>query len=137
MRDLAVPVGRLLLAMIFIISGFNKIMGWPGVVGAVEAKGLPIPLLFGAGAILAELGGGLLIALGFKARFGAAVLIIFTVITTIIFHNFWAFEGADRQVQWINFMKNMSMTGGLLLVLAYGAGPMSVDGEDDEYAWDR
>ena len=93
MRDFAVPVGRLLLALIFIMSGYSKITGWPGVVGAVEAKGLPIPLLFGAGAVLAELGGGLLVAIGYKARFGAAVLILFTVVTTIIFHNFWAFEG--------------------------------------------
>jgi len=134
MRDFAVPLGRLLLALIFIISGFNKVMGWPGVVGAVEAKGLPIPLLFGAGAVLAELGGGLLVALGFKARFGALVLIVFTVVTTVVFHNFWAFEGPDRQVQVINFMKNLSMTGGLLLILGYGAGPLSVDGEDDD--WD-
>jgi putative oxidoreductase len=133
MRDFAVPVGRLLLALIFIISGFNKVMGWPGVVGAVEAKGLPIPLLFGAGAIVAELGGGLLVALGFKARFGALVLIVFTIVTTVVFHNYWAFEGPDRQVQMINFMKNLSMTGGLLLVLAYGAGPLSVDGEDDDW----
>ena len=133
MRDFAVPVGRLLLALIFIISGYNKIMGWPGVVGAVEAKGLPLPLLFGAGAIVAELGGGLLVAIGYKARFGAAMLILFMIVTTLLFHNFWAFEGGDYQTQMINFMKNLSMTGGLLLVLAYGAGPMSVDGEDDEW----
>jgi putative oxidoreductase len=133
MRDIAVPLGRVLLALIFIMSGYGKITGWPGVVGAVEAKGLPIPMLFGAGAILAELGGGLLVALGFKARLGALMLIIFTVVTTIVFHNFWAYEGPDRQMQMINFMKNLSMTGGLLLVLAYGAGPLSVDGEDDEW----
>ena len=131
MRDIAVPLGRVLLALIFIMSGYGKITGWPGVVGAVEAKGLPIPMLFGAGAILAELGGGLLVALGFKARLGALMLIIFTVVTTIVFHNFWAYEGPDRQMQMINFMKNLSMTGGLLLVLGYGAGPLSIDGEDD------
>jgi putative oxidoreductase len=133
MRDIAVPLGRVLLALIFIMSGYGKITGWPGVVGAVEAKGLPIPMLFGAGAILAELGGGLLVALGFKARLGALMLIIFTVVTTIVFHNFWAYEGPDRQMQMINFMKNLSMTGGLLLILGYGAGPLSVDGEDDEW----
>ena len=133
MRDFAVPVGRLLLALIFIMSGYNKIMGWPGVVGAVEAKGLPIPMLFGAGAILLELGGGLLVAIGYKARFGAAALIVFTVITTLLFHNYWGFEGAERQMQMIAFMKNLSITGGLFLILAYGAGPMSVDGEDDEW----
>ena len=83
MRDFAVPVGRLLLALIFIMSGINKIMGWPGVVGAVEAKGLPIPMLFGAGAILLELGGGLLVAIGYKARIGAAALILFTIMTMI------------------------------------------------------
>jgi putative oxidoreductase len=133
MRDIAVPLGRVLLALIFIMSGYGKITGWPGVVGAVEAKGLPIPMLFGAGAILAELGGGLLVALGFKARLGALMLIIFTVVTTIVFHNFWAYEGPDRQMQMINFMKNLSMTGGLLLILGYGAGPLSIDGEDDEW----
>ena len=133
MRDFAVPVGRLLLALIFIMSGINKIMGWPGVVGAVEAKGLPIPMLFGAGAILLELGGGLLVAIGYKAVVVAAALIMFTIMTMIFFHNFWAFEGGDYQVQMINFMKNLAITGGLFLVLAYGAGPMSVDGEDDEW----
>lgn len=133
MRDFAVPVGRLLLALIFIMSGFSKLTGWPGVVGAVEAKGLPIPMLFGAGAILLELGGGLMVAIGYKARIGAAALILFTIMTMIFFHNFWAFEGADYQMQMINFMKNLAITGGLFLILAYGAGPMSVDGEDDEW----
>jgi putative oxidoreductase len=90
-------------------------------------------MLFGAGAILLELGGGLLVAIGYKARFGAAALILFTIMTMIFFHNFWAFEGADYQMQMINFMKNLAITGGLFLILAYGAGPMSVDGEDDEW----
>ncbi len=65
--------------------------------------------------------------LGFKARVGAVLLIIFLIPATLIFHNFWAFEGMERQMQMIMFMKNLAILGGLLLVLGLGPGPISVD----------
>ena len=83
--------------------------------------------LFLLGAIVFEVGGGLSVILGYRARWGALALIVFTVPATLIFHNFWALEGMDQQINMIMFMKNLSMIGGLSLVAAYGAGPVSLD----------
>ena len=79
------------------------------------------------GAIVVEALGGLSLIVGFKARWGALALIGFTIVATVIFHQFWALEGMERQIQMIMFMKNVSITGGLLLVVAYGAGRFSFD----------
>jgi len=79
------------------------------------------------GAIVLEIGGSLSLILGFRAKLGAVALLFFLIPATLIFHNFWAFEGAERQGQMINFMKNVAMIGGLLLVLAFGPGRLSFD----------
>jgi putative oxidoreductase len=120
-------VGRILLAAIFIKSGFGKITGFEGTVGYIASKGLPLPQIGAIVAILVELGGGILLAVGFKARWAALAMAIFTLVAGIIFHNYWAVEAAQRMGQEINFWKNLSMTGGLLLAFAFGPGRYSVD----------
>jgi len=126
-NDAVALVGRILLAAIFIKSGFGKITGFEGTVGYIASKGLPLPQIGAIIAILVELGGGILLAIGFKARWAALAIAIFTLAAGILFHNYWAVDAAQRMGQEINFWKNISMTGGLLMVYAFGPGRYSVD----------
>lgn len=119
--------GRIFLSLIFIVSGFGKAMDFGGTVAYMETYGIPLPGLLFVLALLFELGGGVLLLLGFQTRLAAAALIVFTVLATLIFHDFWSYADAERQMQFINFMKNLSMIGGLLLVIGFGAGPYSLD----------
>lgn len=119
-------VGRILIALIFVLSGFGKIAGFEGTVGYIASKGMPLPQLAAIGAILIELGGGLMLVLGWKARWAAAAMFVFTALAALVFHNFWAVPPAEAQNQMIHFMKNISMMGGLLYVVVYGSGPLSL-----------
>jgi len=120
-------VGRILLSLIFVISGLGKIGGWKQTAGYMASKGMPIVPLFLVGAIVIEIVGGLSVLLGIKARIGAAALFVFLIPTTLIFHNFWAYEGMVHQTQMIMFMKNLAIMGGLILVIGFGAGSLSID----------
>jgi len=120
-------LGRALLALPFFFSGLNKIFAWKQTAGYMAAKGFPLVPLFLLGAIVLEVGGSLSLFLGWRVKLGAAALLIFLIAATLIFHNFWAFAGAERQGQIINFMKNLAITGGLLFVLTFGSGPLSFD----------
>jgi putative oxidoreductase len=123
-------VGRILIALIFVLSGFNKITGFEGTVGYIASKGLPLPQLAAIGAIIVELGGGLLLMIGWKARWAAAALLVFTAMAALFFHNFWTMPAAQAQNQMIHFMKNISMMGGLLFALVHGSGPISVEHDE-------
>jgi putative oxidoreductase len=120
-------VGRILLAAIFIISGFMKIPGFEGTAGYIASKGLPMPQVLAALTILLELGGGLMIAAGFKARWVALVFFVWLIPVTFIFHQFWGIDASQVQNQMNNFLKNVSIMGGMLLLHAYGPGAYSVD----------
>jgi putative oxidoreductase len=126
-QDTVTLVARILLAVMFIISGFGKITGFDGTVGYIASKGLPLPQLVAIGTIVVELGGGLMLAAGFKARWAALALAVFTLLAAIIFHNFWAVDAAQKMGQQINFMKNITIAGGMLMVFAFGPGRLSVD----------
>ena len=119
-------VGRILIAAIFIFAGFGKLTGFDGTVGYIASKGLPLPQLAAIGAIIVELGGGILLVVGWKARWAAAAMLVFTGLAAVIFHNFWAASPDQAQNQMIHFMKNVSMMGGLLYVVVHGSGPISV-----------
>ncbi|HSI22441.1 MAG TPA: DoxX family protein [Methylophilaceae bacterium] len=120
-------IARILIALIFILSGFSKITGFDGTVGYIASKGLPLPQLLAIGAILVELGGGLMLVLGWKARWAAAAMLIFTALAALIFHNFWAMPPDQMQNQMIHFMKNLSIIGGLLYVVVHGSGQLSLE----------
>ena len=122
--------GRILIALIFVLSGFSKITGFDGTVGYIASKGLPLPQLAAIGAIIVELGGGVLLVLGWKARWAAAALLLFTALAALFFHNFWALPPEQAQNQMIHFMKNISMIGGLLYVVVHGSGPLSLERAD-------
>ena len=118
--------GRILLALIFVISGYNKLVGFDGTVGYIASKGLPLPQLAAAAAIAIELVGGVLLVIGWQARWAATAIFLFLIPTTLIFHPFWA-VAAGKQMEMIQFMKNLCIMGGMLYVMAFGAGPLSVD----------
>jgi putative oxidoreductase len=122
-------IGRILLALIFVVSGVGKITGYAGTAAVMAAKGLPMVDVLLPLTIAVELGGGLLLALGWKARWAAAALFLFLIPTTLIFHQFWGIEPKLAQMQKIHFLKNVAIMGGMLMVLAIGAGRWSVDGK--------
>lgn len=121
-------VGRVLLALIFVWSGFGKLTGFAGTVAYIASNGLPLPAVAASLALLVELGGGLLLLVGWKARWAATALAFFALAAAFLFHNYWAVPADMAQNQMIHFMKNLAMAGGLFYVAAYGAGPWSVDG---------
>jgi putative oxidoreductase len=115
------------MALIFLLSGFGKITGFEGTVSYIASKGLPLPQLAAVAAIIVELGGGLMLVFGWKARWAAAAMLVFTAIAAFLFHNFWAVPPDQAQNQMIHFLKNISMAGGLLYVIVHGSGPISMD----------
>lgn len=119
-------LGRILLGLIFVLSGILKIPGWQGVLGYMAANGVPLAPLFLFGTIVLEVGSGLALMVGFQARLAAAVLAAFTLITALIFHDFWTLTGFELQAQLSHFLKNLSIIGGLLFVIAFGPGPYSI-----------
>jgi putative oxidoreductase len=126
-QNTAALVGRILLALIFIISGFGKITGYAGTAGYMASKGLPMVGVLLPLTILVELGGGLLIALGWKARWAAAVIFLFIIPVTLVFHNPAGLDAAQAQQQMINLLKNLSIMGGMLGLFAFGPGGFSLD----------
>ena len=126
-RDSGALIGRILLAVMFVISGWGKVMGFSGTAGYIASRGLPMPEVLTAIAILFELGGGLAIVLGWKARWAAAALAFFLIVITPIFHNFWDATPDMKMSQLINFQKNISILGAMLLLYAHGPGRYSLD----------
>jgi putative oxidoreductase len=126
-HDGAALIGRLLLASIFIISGWGKITGFGGTAGYIASQGMPMPEVLTVIAIVFELGGGLAIALGWKARWAALALALFLVVITPIFHAFWAVAPDMKMAQLINFQKNVAILGAFILVYAFGPGRYSID----------
>jgi len=119
----AIPlVGRVLLATIFVLSGVGKIFAPEATVGYIASAGLPFPQLAFLGAVAVEVGGGLLLAVGYKTRLAAIVLAVFSVAAGLIFHSV-----AGDQNHFIHLLKNFAIAGGLLQVVAFGAGTLSLD----------
>ena len=125
--DIVALFGRILLALIFVVSGIGKITGFAGTAAYMASKGLPMVQVLLPLAIAAELGGGLLLALGWKARWAAGLLFLFLIPTTLIFHQFWGIDPKLAQMQQIHFLKNVAIMGGMLMVIFGGAGAWSVD----------
>ena len=121
--------GRILIALIFVMSGAAKIAGFSGTVGYIASKGLPLATVGAVAAIIVELGGGILLIVGWQARLAAAAMFVFTFFAAVFFHDFWAVPADQVQNTMIHFMKNISMMGGLLYVAVHGSGPLSLGGD--------
>lgn len=125
-------IGRLLIVLIYLLSAVgNKIPQFRHVADAMAAEGVPAPQLMLVGAIAFLIVGSLSVAAGYQTRIGASLLLVFLVLATYFFHDFWTFSGADRQNQMIQFMKNASLAGTLVFLLANGAGGWSMDAHHD------
>lgn len=114
--------GRVLLAAIFVLSGIAKLTDPAGSAGYIASVGLPAPQLALWGAIAVELLGGLALIAGYKVRLVAAALAAFSVVTAALFH-----AQLGDQMQFIMFFKNIAMAGGLMQVVAFGGGRLSLD----------
>ena len=124
----AALVGRVLLAIIFIKSGFGKITGFEGTAAYMASKGLPMTELLLAATIAIELLGGIMLVVGYKARWAALAIFLWLIPTTLIFHKFWGLADAkEAATQQIQFLKNITIMGGMLMVYAFGPGRYSVD----------
>jgi putative oxidoreductase len=123
----AALLGRFLLALMFVLAGYSKIGGFDGIAAYIGSKGLPLPQLLAVGTIVLEIAAGLALMVGYKARWAAAALAAFTLLASVIFHAFWAAPPAQQRVEYLMFIKNVAVIGGLLTVLALGAGGWSLD----------
>jgi putative oxidoreductase len=114
--------GRLLIGLPFAMSGFGKLAAYGPTVAKIATVGLPVPPLAFAVAVVVELGGGVPLIAGYRARLIALALALFSLVTAAFFHGNFA-----DQNQMIHFLKNVMLAGGLLQVAAFGAGAISID----------
>jgi putative oxidoreductase len=121
-------LGRVLIALLFVPSGWGKLGAFSGTVAYIAKGGVPLPEVCAAIAIFAELVLGLALLVGFQARWAALGLAIFTAVITPIFHHYWDVPDAAVYMQKLNFFKNYAIAGGLLAFAAFGAGGWSLDG---------
>jgi putative oxidoreductase len=141
-RGVITVIGRVLLCLIFFMSAVgNKIPEFSQVADLMASEGVPVPKLMLVGAIVFLIAGSLSVIFGYQARFGATLLLIFLILATYFFHDFWTLpedamwvlntnEDAKlmvQQVEMISLMKNLSMMGAMLLIIANGPGPCSID----------
>lgn len=147
-------LGRALLSLIFLASGINQILNWDttlqllqrtlndNLVTAMQNPMLSQVLEWAAGqsfvllvlATVFQLLGGLMVFLGINTRFGAMLLLLFIIAATGLFHQFWILQGADRDLQMIMFLKNVSIAGGLLFLIAYGNGRCTIGKQESPIA---
>ena len=120
-------VGRLLIALIFVRAGINKLGAIAGTSAAMKSHGIPYPDFLVWGAVLVELGGGLMLMAGFYARWAALALFFYTLALALIFHAYWAAPEATARTEAAFFFGHLAMMGGMLYVVAFGAGPYSID----------
>lgn len=120
-------VGRILIALIFVLAGISKIGNPAATAGYMTSHGIPLSSLLVYGAIAVELGGGLMLMAGLYARWVAGILFLYTLSLAVIFHPYWAASGSQAALQHAMFFEHLSMMGGMLVVVGFGAGPMSLD----------
>jgi putative oxidoreductase len=120
-------VARLLLALMFVASGISKLTGLEGTAGYIGSVGLPMPMVLAVGAGALEVVAGVMLIVGWQARWAALALAVFTVLASLLFHNFWAMPKEQQFMQQLMFMKNLAITGGMLFVFAFGPGSLSLD----------
>lgn len=122
-----VLVGRILIAFMFMQSGYGKLTDLSGTAGYIASGGLPNSTALAGLTGVFELVGGLAILIGFKARWAALLLAGFTLVASFLYHRYWAVPADQQIVVQLLFMKNMAIVGGLLVIAALGTGPVSMD----------
>jgi putative oxidoreductase len=120
-------IGRILMSIVFIVSGLFKFINFTETVEFVTAKHIPLPGVALACAALLEMLGGLSILAGFRTRIAAWLLALYLIPATVMFHNFWRMSGMEQQDNIAHFLKNLAIMGGLLILAANGPGGLSVE----------
>ena len=118
--------GRILLAVIFLFSGYNKIGVFAKTAQGMVQHGVPMAKVLLVITIIIEIAGALMIIVGWRARLAASLLFLWMIPVTLLYHNFWAMPAAQQHLQQIMFMKNLGLMGGLLMLMAFGSGAMSL-----------
>ena len=131
-KSYAPLLGRMLLAFIFLQSGFDKVLNFGKTVNLMGARSIPEPQILLPLAIAALFIGGIMILIGWKARWGALALIAFMIPATLYFHGYWTYPAALQLNQFHHFVKNMAIIGALFMLLGMGSGALSVDGGEDD-----
>ena len=125
--DWAALGSRVLLAALFLWSGYAKLVFMDGNVGYMKAYGMPAAELLIWPALLVELAAGAMLLVGWKTRWAALALVLFTIPATFIFHAYWGVPADQVLNQQIHFVKNFALVGGLLAVIAHGSGRFGLD----------
>ena len=127
-RDIIILIARVLLMILFILSGWAKLTGFDGTVGYMTSLGAPAPMLAAAVAVIMEFFVGIILILGFYTRPLAFLFALFVLGTALIGHPFWNMVDPERAANMTQFLKNLSIVGGLLLLAVSGPGRFSLDG---------
>lgn len=120
-------VGRILMALIFLVSAYGKIMGFDQIIDAMMSRGMPMTQALLTCAIVIEVVAGTLLIIGWKTEYAALALLIFLIPATLYFHNYWTYPPDQVRNQRNHFMKNLTIGGALIFVMGMGAGPLSID----------
>jgi putative oxidoreductase len=120
-------IARVLLALMFLLAGLSKFAGLEGTAGYIASKGLPMAQLLAIGTAVLEVGAAALLIVGWQTRWAALALAVFTLLASLLFHNYWSLPVEQQMMQQLMFMKNIAVVGGLLAVFAFGAGTLSLD----------
>lgn len=125
--NLATVLGRILIALIFILGGIGKLGAPDRTVAEMASHGVPLPHILVWGAVALELGGGILLIAGLFTRWIALALFFYTLVLAVMFHAYWVAPAAQAHVQHGAFYEHLAMMGGMLFVVVFGAGGYSVD----------
>jgi putative oxidoreductase len=127
-RDFLILVARVLIGLIYVLSGWGKVTGIAAFIASLERQGVPAASVLGYLGAITEFFGGLAILLGFGTRWAALAIFIFTIAATLIGHRYWeAVDPALRRTQQTQFLKNLTMMGGMVLLFITGGGRFSLD----------
>jgi len=126
-QDPLALAGRILIAVLFVPEGWDQAMNFKDTAGYIASQGLPLAQLAAAASVFAHVGLGLLLVVGWQARWAALGLAIFVAAITPIFHNYWTMTGSQHGINEMMFWKNGAILGGLLMVAAFGPGKWSLD----------
>ena len=127
LQDALNLAARLLIVALFLPAGIGKLTGFDGTVGYIASVGLPLPAVGAALAVAVEIGASLALLAGFGTRIAAVVLAVFTLVASVFFHAYWAAPADQAYVAELLFFKNIAVVGGLLMLVAHGAGRWSLD----------
>lgn len=128
-HDSIMLMGRMMLSSMFLVAGICKLMHFDMTLAAMILVGLPYANILLVAVIVIELLGGLMIFVGYKARFAAMILFFFLIPVTIFYHDFWLWQGDATVMSMYIVLKNMAIAGGMLYIMASGAGRFSIDGK--------